>query len=68
MHPAKAIMKITAGAPPNLEDQSAWSPAYPAFIKRTMVRDVAARPEAAELMSDPFVSGGAGQAVLAALF
>lgn len=67
MHPAKAIMRITSGAPPNVEDPTAWSPAFPAFIARVMVRDAAARPEAAELMSDPFVSGGPQRQVLVAM-
>lgn len=57
LHPAKAIMKITSGGLPKQKDPSKWSPKFSAFLSRILVRDPTQRPDAFELMADPFTTG-----------
>lgn len=57
LHPAKAIMKITAGGLPKLKDPSKWTPTFSKFLSRILVRDPTVRPAALELLADPFTSG-----------
>lgn len=55
LHSMRAALKIPQSAPPTLPDPDRWSEDFHNFMARCLVKDFAARPSAAELLTEPFV-------------
>jgi len=51
----QAMSKICSGPPPKLDEPEKWSKEFNQFIADTLVKDVAKRPTAAELLNHPFI-------------
>ncbi|ORZ31124.1 kinase-like domain-containing protein [Catenaria anguillulae PL171] len=55
VNPMRFIFMIPTRPPPKLADQSLWTPLFPAFVARCLVKNPDLRPTASELLLDPFV-------------
>jgi serine/threonine-protein kinase 10 len=55
IHPMKALFQIPLNDPPVLQNPAVWSPAFPKFLERALVKDPKARADAPELLAHPWL-------------
>jgi serine/threonine-protein kinase 10 len=55
IHPMKALFQIPLNDPPKLNNPAVWSPAFPKFLERALVKDPKARADADELLAHAWV-------------
>ncbi|KAH3757889.1 protein serine/threonine kinase [Pelomyxa schiedti] len=58
VNPYKVIFTIVAKPPSTLSQPNNWSPEFNRFIARCLVTNPEQRPNAADLLSDPFIEKG----------
>jgi serine/threonine kinase 4 len=61
MHPMRAVFLIPTRAPPTLQAQDAYSPAFHDFLRVCLQKDAHQRPEATELLQHAFLRKHAKQ-------